>query len=136
MTRVLRVAQVWSILVYVIVGTFVWYATFRSGVHATIAGVALGLLTPARPLLTRAEAEELADEVPDDPTADDIRHHAFQLQESVSVAERLEDFLHPFTSYLIIPIFAFGERRDSAQWRFDLRCGHFERHTGGSSPAW
>ena len=108
MTRVLRVARVWSILIYVIVGVFVWYATFRSGVHATIAGVALGLLTPARPLLNRAEAEELADEVPEDPSADDIRHHAFQLQESVSVAERLEDFLHPFTSYLIIPIFALA----------------------------
>ena len=36
--------------VYGLIGAFTWYATWRSGVHATIAGVALGLLTPARPL--------------------------------------------------------------------------------------
>lgn len=107
-TRVLRVARVWSILIYVVVGGFVWYATFRSGVHATIAGVVLGLMTPARPLLSRSEADDIADDIPPDPTADEIRHQAFLVQESVSVAERLEDFLHPFTSYLIIPIFALA----------------------------
>ena len=35
--------------IYVIAGVAVWFATFRSGIHATIAGVALGLFTPARP---------------------------------------------------------------------------------------
>jgi len=34
---------------YVAVGLLIWFATFQSGVHATIAGVAIGLLTPARP---------------------------------------------------------------------------------------
>lgn len=43
--RRLGVHQIWP---YVIVGVVAWYATFQSGVHATIAGVALGLLTPAR----------------------------------------------------------------------------------------
>jgi NhaA family Na+:H+ antiporter len=42
--------------VYAAVGALVWYATLRSGVHATIAGVALGLLVPARPLAGGAES--------------------------------------------------------------------------------
>ena len=108
LTRVLRIARVWTVLVYIIVGIFVWYATLRSGVHATIAGVALGLLTPARPLLSRAEAEDIAEDIAEDPTAEEIRNSAFTLHESVSVAERLGEFLHPFTSYLIIPIFALA----------------------------
>ena len=41
--RVLGVTHVWP---HAVVGVFVWLATFDSGVHATIAGVALGLLTP------------------------------------------------------------------------------------------
>lgn len=42
-----------SYAVYVAIGALVWYATWQSGVHPTIAGVALGLLTPARPLAGR-----------------------------------------------------------------------------------
>jgi NhaA family Na+:H+ antiporter len=41
--RRVGVVQIWP---YVIVGVLVWLATFESGVHATVAGVALGLLTP------------------------------------------------------------------------------------------
>ena len=44
----LRRLRVWWIPIYVVLGAIVWWTTFRSGVHATIAGVALGLLTPAR----------------------------------------------------------------------------------------
>jgi len=106
--RVLRMAKVWTIAVYVIIGAFVWYATYRSGVHATIAGVVLGLMTPARPLLSRRQADEIADEMHTDSTAHDIRESAFNLKESVSVAERLEEALHPFTSFMIIPIFALA----------------------------
>ena len=39
--------KVWFTPVYAVIGVVLWYATFRSGVHATIAGVALGLATPA-----------------------------------------------------------------------------------------
>jgi len=43
---VLNAIGVRSFLVYVVVGVFVWYETHHSGVHATIAGVLLGLITP------------------------------------------------------------------------------------------
>jgi Na+:H+ antiporter, NhaA family len=49
-------AAVWP---YLLVGVLVWYATLRSGVHATIAGVALALLTPAGPVNGRAVLEQL-----------------------------------------------------------------------------
>ncbi|MGI9607203.1 MAG: Na+/H+ antiporter NhaA, partial [Acidimicrobiales bacterium] len=47
---VLQRARVWDTPLYVIIGIVVWYAVLESGIHATIAGVALGFLTPARPL--------------------------------------------------------------------------------------
>lgn len=49
--RVLGVQWTWP---YVVVGVVVWWCTLHSGVHATISGVALALLTPARPVAGRA----------------------------------------------------------------------------------
>lgn len=106
--RALQVARVWAVLIYAIVGLFVWYATLRSGVHATIAGVALGLMTPARPLLPKRDAQAVVDCIPDDASVDEIRHAAFLVQESVPVTVRIENWLHPFTAYAIIPIFALA----------------------------
>ena len=63
---VMQRSRVWFTPVYVIVGIFIWYATFRSGVHATIAGVALGLLAPARPLLGVRAFERIEDMVSGD----------------------------------------------------------------------
>ena len=76
----LRRLRVSYLPVYVLVGSAVWFATHESGVHATIAGVALGLLTPARPLAPN----------------------------QVPVAERLENALHPWTSFMIVPLFALA----------------------------
>ncbi|HWC11631.1 MAG TPA: Na+/H+ antiporter NhaA, partial [Acidimicrobiales bacterium] len=57
---VLRRARVVWVLPYVVIGLVVWLATEASGVHATIAGVALGLLAPARPLTAAAVARHWA----------------------------------------------------------------------------
>jgi NhaA family Na+:H+ antiporter len=58
--------------VYITLGILVWFATWKSGVHATIAGAGLGLMTPAR------------------------------------MSERFEQMLHPYVSYLIVPLFALA----------------------------
>ena len=103
--------------VYVFLGIAVWVATFESGVHATIAGVALGLLTPAapfqRPRAVSDEAHRVANETLDDPTSPDAdAHHWLHLaalsREAVSPLARLEHLLHPWTSYLVLPIFALA----------------------------
>lgn len=102
--------RVWWIPIYVVLGCIVWWTTFRSGVHATIAGVALGLLTPARPLQNEGETRTIARWLRDKPEVFpvDVRYASFHIRESISVAERLETVLHPISSYAIIPIFALA----------------------------
>ena len=106
----MRRAQVWSTPAYVAIGIAVWACTFESGIHATIAGVVLGLLTPAHPLLPALEADAVADRLSADTnvTADEVHAIGFELRESVSVAERLESLLHPWTSYVVLPVFALA----------------------------
>ncbi len=106
----LREARVWFIPLYVVVGCFVWLAVFESGIHATIAGVCLGLLTPARPLQSKPGDESWLHQVfaDDETEAGAARRAEFEIRETVPVAERLVNALHPFTSYMIIPIFALA----------------------------
>ncbi len=107
---VLTKVRVWYIPVYTALGFAVWFATLESGIHATIAGVALGLLCPAKSLLPAGDAAAIAGELSDDQqvTVAEIRTVSFRLRESVSVAERLQDLLHPWTSYVVIPVFALA----------------------------
>lgn len=107
---VLRRANVRYLPVYVGLGCALWLAMFESGVHATIAGVILGLLTPARPFQAELEAEALVDELEgrDDLKAEDVRRTSQLIRESVSPAERIEYALHPWTSFVIIPVFALA----------------------------
>jgi NhaA family Na+:H+ antiporter len=100
----LRLLHVWYLPLYVVVGIAVWVAMLESGVHATIAGVALGLLAPARPLRPRAT------EVAVEPASGwhEIRTVVFDAKETVSVAERLQHTVHPWSAFVILPIFAFA----------------------------
>ncbi len=102
-------AKVWYTPVYVLVGVFVWYATFRSGVHATIAGVALGMLTPAKPLVGPRRFESLEDVFSGD-SADPagLRDANWKIRESVSVCSRQLSVVSPWTSFFVIPIFALA----------------------------
>lgn len=96
--------------VIAIAGFALWLAVYESGIHATIAGVVMGLLTPARPIQSDLEAEELVNvlENDDDIRADEVRATAILIRGSVSACDRLIDGLHPWTSYLIVPIFALA----------------------------
>ena len=96
--------------VLAIVGFALWLTVYESGVHATIAGVMMGLLTPARPIQTELEAEQIVDvlEGRPDVRADDVRATATLIRGSVSACDRLIDALHPWTSYVIVPVFALA----------------------------
>jgi Na+:H+ antiporter, NhaA family len=74
----MRALGVRRVLAYVPLGLFVWVATFESGVHATLAGVALALLTPATPVGGR------------------------------DVLGELEHRLHPWVNLAILPLFALA----------------------------
>lgn len=69
---------IWRIWPYVPLAAVVWLATYESGIHATIAGVALGLMVPVRPFRGR------------------------------EVHRKLEHALHPVSAFLIIPLFALA----------------------------
>lgn len=103
-------AKVWYVPVYVAFGAVIWYAVLESGVHATIAGVALGLLTPAKPLVSKAFPNDV-DPTGLDPEMTDAvtaRRANLYVRESVSVAERLQTLIHPFSSFVILPLFALA----------------------------
>ena len=105
---VLRRAGIVWLTPYVLLGAGLWLVTFASGIHATIAGVVLGLLTPATPLTPASVARQWAGDLSDDPGPAELDAMTRLAQTSVSPAERLEHMLHPWSSFLIVPLFAMA----------------------------
>jgi NhaA family Na+:H+ antiporter len=64
------------------------------------------------------QADEIADRLSADPdvSAEDVREVSFALRESVSVAERVGEELHPWSSYVIVPIFALANAGIPLSW--------------------
>jgi NhaA family Na+:H+ antiporter len=101
---------------YVVLGLLVWFATFQSGVHATIAGVAIGLLTPVRPYQdpapVAAEARIMADDLGRSGAGDSEAGRWMRLswlaREAVSPLTRVEHGLHQWSSFVVLPIFALA----------------------------
>ncbi len=113
-------SQVRSMAFYWIVGSFVWFATFESGVHATLAGVLLGWLTPTHAFYSGAEFDRVARTIietypPDESTVvarEHVDHEVLSManvaREAVSPLTRLEEALHPWSSFVVVPIFALA----------------------------
>ncbi|MGH9246583.1 MAG: Na+/H+ antiporter NhaA [Acidimicrobiales bacterium] len=104
----LRYARVFWLPITFALGAGVWLAVHESGVHATIAGVVLGLLAPARPLAPATVARDWALDLTDDPTQAELKKLSALARRSVSFGERLETLVHPLTSYVIVPVFALA----------------------------
>ena len=107
---VMRLMRVWYTPVYLAVGLAFWLTLFESGVHATIAGVVMGMFAPARPLVSGARFSLLEQRSFSEGAVSVrlARQVVFEVRESVAVADRLADFLHPWTSFLIVPVFALA----------------------------
>jgi Na+:H+ antiporter, NhaA family len=107
------------ISVYVVAGFFFWAAVLSSGVHATIAGVILGLVAPIRP---KCRPEKLADSAEallntfrsqilskDKSSAEATLNELDQLlRKTDSIAERLERSIHPWVCFMVLPLFALA----------------------------
>jgi NhaA family Na+:H+ antiporter len=105
-----RLLRVWATVVYAVLGVGVWFALLESGVHATLAGVAIGLLAPAKPLLNEEVSRDYAGQALRDHhlNPDELARLRFLLKESVSVVERLISTLHPLSAYVVLPVFALA----------------------------
>ena len=83
----LQKLKISSMLAYFVLGILLWFALYKTGVHPTLAGVILGLLTPNIPRVKKHE----------NPDSD-----------STSVIEWLEHKLHPVSAFFCVPLFAFA----------------------------
>ncbi len=106
----IRAARVRSGFVYALFGVAAWVALFDSGVDPVVVGLAMGLLTfaypPARDDLERATG--LFRNFREQPTPELARTASIGLAAAVSPNERLQQLYHPWTSYLIVPLFALA----------------------------
>jgi Na+/H+ antiporter NhaA len=96
--------------VAVVVGTAIWVAMYESGIDPVIAGLAIGLVTSAYPP-SRHELERATDltrEFREQPTPGLASSARRSLAEAISPNERLQYSLHPWTSYVIVPLFALA----------------------------
>jgi NhaA family Na+:H+ antiporter len=102
---------------YLVLAALLWYATLRSGIHPTVAGVALGLLAPIHPFQRArsvgAEARRIANQTVDDPNPPDADAEwwarlSMLAREAVSPLVRLEHGLLQWTSFVVIPLFALA----------------------------
>ncbi|QCB95217.1 Na+/H+ antiporter NhaA [Cellulomonas shaoxiangyii] len=107
---VLRARGVWQLTPYVVVGLALWGSVLASGVHATIAGVLVGLLVPTS--------------LPRDGRRDDVAVHAFRFLDeggavrehaaeragraAVPTGDRLQRVLHPWSAYVVVPLFGLA----------------------------
>jgi NhaA family Na+:H+ antiporter len=114
---VLQRQHVRSTIPYVVIGAGLWLALYGAGVHPTISGVILGLLTPSvpfqRPAAVSQAAKRTADETVDDPEPPDADapawlRLAWLSKEAVSPLARVEHALLPWSAWVIVPLFALA----------------------------
>ncbi|MEZ5976924.1 MAG: Na+/H+ antiporter NhaA [Planctomycetota bacterium] len=117
LTVLLQKLGVRRVPIYVVVGLAVWLCTFEAGIHPTVAGVILGILTPVRPWVSRpsirevirttSEAIDLAEQA-GGRAHRELERLAFAAREARSPLDRLEDRLHPWVSFFVMPVFALA----------------------------
>jgi Na+/H+ antiporter NhaA len=106
----LRWAGVWRLPPYVLVGVLLWLAVHESGVHGTLAGVAVGLLVPSRPPdvdqleRTRTYGRALRER----PDAERARLAALSAAATVPANARLLQNMHRWTAYGVVPVFGLA----------------------------
>lgn len=106
-----------SMAMYSIAGGLVWLAFDASGIHPTLAGVALGLLTPARVWVSDSRLRAILNKVVERAVHEepanaaeklDLRRARVATREAQSPVERLEMLLHPWVAFAILPLFALA----------------------------
>ena len=107
---VVRRAKVRAGIVYALLGLATWVAVLKSGIDPVVVGLAMGLLTYAYPA-SRADLERASDlfrSFREQPTPELARSAGIGLASALSPNERLQLLYHPWTSYVIVPLFALA----------------------------
>jgi Na+/H+ antiporter NhaA len=97
-------------IVYFVLGAATWVALLESGVEPIVVGLAMGLLAWAYPV-ARSDLERATDrfrQFREQPTPELARSASAELRTALSPNERLQQLYHPWTSYVIVPIFALA----------------------------
>jgi len=128
-----------SIPIYVFAGILVWLAVDASGIHATVTGVILGLMTPARRWVSDDRLYAMLNQVIAHPTSaegsgdtggrETLQVAEVEVRETLSPVERLQIALHPWVGFVVMPrsgICAPGRHLVSASHYRELREGAFE----------
>jgi Na+/H+ antiporter NhaA len=105
-----RARRVRAGFVYAVLGLAMWVALLKSGIDPLVVGLAFGLLTFARPA-ARSDLERASDlfrRFREQPTPELAKTARTGLAKSLSPNARLQELYHPWTSYLIVPLFALA----------------------------
>ena len=107
---VIRSVPVRGGLVYLVLGAGAWVGLLKSGVEPIVVGLVMGLLVYAYPA-PRSSLESATRrfrEFREQPTAGLARAAGVELRSATSPNERLQQLFHPWTSYVIVPLFALA----------------------------
>jgi Na+/H+ antiporter NhaA len=106
----LRWAGVWRLTPYVLIGIALWLAVNASGVHATLAGVLVGLLLPARPPAPEVveRTRDYGRALREAPDAERARLASLAVAATVPAGARLLQSLHRWTAYGVVPVFGLA----------------------------
>jgi Na+/H+ antiporter NhaA len=109
-TVILRRLRIRYGLAYAALGLAAWFALLKSGIDPVVTGLVMGLVTyastPARTDLERAS--DLFRSFREQPTPELARSAGVGLAAALSPNERLQQLFHPWTSYVIVPLFALA----------------------------
>jgi Na+/H+ antiporter NhaA len=119
-----RAAHMRRGLLYAMLGIAAWVAMFQSGVDPVVIGVAMGLLTYAYPAV-RSDLERATDLFRlfrEQPTPELARSARIGVASAISPNDRLQLLYHPWTSYVIVPLFALANAGVSISGAFLSRA--------------
>jgi Na+/H+ antiporter NhaA len=117
---VLRRIGVSQGMAYLALGVATWVALFKSGVDPVVVGLVLGLLVLASPAarIDLERATDLFRLFREQPTPELARSASVGVQAAISPNERLQQLYHPWTSYVIVPLFALANAGIAIDGRF------------------
>lgn len=121
----LRWVGIRPVAVYAALGIAVWLALDRSGIHPTLAGVLLAMMTPTRSWVSGSRLRAILGRVvthSDNPTGSategrqDLRRAHTATKEALAPRERIELALHPWVAFAVLPVFALANTGIELSW--------------------